>query len=208
MRHNDATREDLRRLAMWLTVEEPALRSAINEALDTVEHAAKGEFWSEAKAAPECHQEAPFMYKGSAAVPELVTGTIDLTYLRSEGWRVVDYKTDEGFLRETSVGYRAQVSAYEQAWTTVTGIATTGTLVAIRLETGPSPSGSPVKGGTTSVYLYSPGSTAQKNNVARCSRQSTAFAKRTHATKWGSPGFAMVPLRTCCFPARPHDTMS
>jgi hypothetical protein len=43
MRHNDATREDLRRLAMWLTVEEPELRSAINEALDTVEHAAKSD---------------------------------------------------------------------------------------------------------------------------------------------------------------------
>ena len=87
MRHKNTTREDLRRLAMWLTVEEPALRPAIDEALDTVEHAAKGEFWSKAKAAPECHQEAPFMYKRSAAVPELVAGTIDLIYLTSQGWR-------------------------------------------------------------------------------------------------------------------------
>jgi len=149
MRHTSATRDDLRRLAMWLTVEEPQLRAVIDEALDTVEHAANGEFWSVAKAAPECHQEAPFMYERSAAVPELVTGTIDLTYVTSEGWRVVDYKTDEGSSRETSVGYRAQVSAYEQAWSTVTGKATTGTLAAIRVETGSSPSGPPVKVGTT-----------------------------------------------------------
>jgi ATP-dependent exoDNAse (exonuclease V) beta subunit len=69
MRHKDATREDLRRLAMWLTVEEPELRSVIDEALDTVEHAAKGEFWSAAKAAPECHQEVPFMYKRARPFP-------------------------------------------------------------------------------------------------------------------------------------------
>ncbi len=36
MRHKTATRDDLRRLAMWLTVEEPQLRPVIDEALDTV----------------------------------------------------------------------------------------------------------------------------------------------------------------------------
>jgi hypothetical protein len=33
MRHKVATHEDLRRLARWLTIEEPALRSVIDEAL-------------------------------------------------------------------------------------------------------------------------------------------------------------------------------
>jgi ATP-dependent helicase/nuclease subunit A len=145
MRHKKATREDLRKLAMWLTVEELALRSAVEEALDTVEHAAKGEFWTAARAAPECHQEAPFMYKRNTTVPELVTGTIDLTYRTPEGWRVVDYKTDESFSPATLAGYRAQVSAYEQAWTRVSGMATAGTLTAIRLETGLPPSGPRVK---------------------------------------------------------------
>jgi hypothetical protein len=45
--------------------------------------------------------------------------------------------------------YHAQVSAYEQAWTAVTGMATTGTLEAIRLENGSSPSVPPVKGENT-----------------------------------------------------------
>ena len=35
MRHEAATRDDLRRLAMWLTVEEPQLRPVIDQALDT-----------------------------------------------------------------------------------------------------------------------------------------------------------------------------
>jgi ATP-dependent helicase/nuclease subunit A len=151
MRHKDATREDLRRLAMWLTVEEPSLRSAITEALDTVEHAVKCQFWSDAKASPECYQETPFMYKQSAAVsvPALITGTIDLTYLAPEGWRVVDYKTDKDASDETSAGYRAQVGAYKQAWTLVTRTATTGGLAAIRLEAGSSPLGRQVKGDAT-----------------------------------------------------------
>ena len=45
MRHKDASREDLRRLAVWLTVEEPQLRAVIEEALDTVERAARADFW-------------------------------------------------------------------------------------------------------------------------------------------------------------------
>jgi ATP-dependent helicase/nuclease subunit A len=36
MRHKDATEDDLRRLAMWLTMEQPDLRVVIDEALDTV----------------------------------------------------------------------------------------------------------------------------------------------------------------------------
>src|SRR4030095_7422412 len=55
MRHEHATREDLCRLAMWLTVEEPQLRAVIDEALDTVQAVASGAFWAEAKASPECH---------------------------------------------------------------------------------------------------------------------------------------------------------
>ena len=37
MRQTSATRDDLRLLAMWLTLEEPQLRPVIEEALDTVE---------------------------------------------------------------------------------------------------------------------------------------------------------------------------
>jgi ATP-dependent exoDNAse (exonuclease V) beta subunit len=49
MRHKDATQDDLRRLAVWLTVEEPQLRVVIEEALDTVERAARADFWPAAQ---------------------------------------------------------------------------------------------------------------------------------------------------------------
>jgi hypothetical protein len=54
MRHKTATREDLRRLAMWLTVDQPGLRAVIDEAADTVRAVSNQEFWVEAKASPEC----------------------------------------------------------------------------------------------------------------------------------------------------------
>jgi len=74
------------------------------------------------------------------SVPELVAGTIDLIYLTPKGWRIVDYKTDGSVSHETLTRYQAQMNAYEQAWTSVTGMATTGTLAATRLETRSSPS--------------------------------------------------------------------
>src|SRR5438128_1547050 len=49
MRHKNATRDDLRRLAMWLTVDEPQLRPVIDEALDTVQAVAAAAFWAEAR---------------------------------------------------------------------------------------------------------------------------------------------------------------
>ena len=48
MRHKTATRDDLRRLAMWLTVEEPQLRAVLDEAIDTVMRVATADFWREA----------------------------------------------------------------------------------------------------------------------------------------------------------------
>ena len=108
MRHENASREDLRRLAMWLTVEEPQLRAVIDLALDTVERAAKAEFWTEARAAVHS-AEAPFTNRASAA---LTNGVIDLLYQTDVGWRVVDYKTD----RAVSDGkYERQLDAYRDA---------------------------------------------------------------------------------------------
>ena len=67
MRHRSATRDDLRRLAMWLTVEEPQLRSVVDEAVITVEAVANAEFWSEASAADERYEEVPFACRAAVS---------------------------------------------------------------------------------------------------------------------------------------------
>ena len=115
MRHRSATREDLRRLAMWLTVEEPQLRSVIDEALDTVQTVAAGAFWAEAKASPECHEETPFsVLDNRDAIPTVLAGVIDLVHRGGDGWKIVDYKTD----RDPAAlpAYAGQIAEYERAW--------------------------------------------------------------------------------------------
>jgi ATP-dependent helicase/nuclease subunit A len=108
MRHQNATRDDLRRLAMWLTVEEPQLRAVIEEALDTVERAVRADFWPVAQS--RVHSvETPF----TVAEPgRLTNGVIDLLFESDAGWQVVDYKTD----RMLADGqYEAQLQAYRRA---------------------------------------------------------------------------------------------
>jgi len=109
MRHTSATRDDLRRLAMWLTVEEPQLRAVIDDALDTVERAARADFWQLAQS-HERSVETPFFVLEPAN--RLTNGVIDLLFQSDAGWQVVDYKTDVTLDGQT---YEAQLDAYRAA---------------------------------------------------------------------------------------------
>ncbi len=111
MRHKDASRLDLRRLAMWLTVEEPQLRTVIDEALDTVQRVARADFWAEATAG-EHTVEAPFI--AASASRSLSSGVIDLLF-RSDVWHIVDYKTDIGLTPGSSGAYAQQMKSYQNA---------------------------------------------------------------------------------------------
>jgi ATP-dependent helicase/nuclease subunit A len=125
MRHKGATRDDLRRLALWLTVDEPDLRSVIDDALDTVEAVAHAGFWQTARASAECHEEVPFAVREAGGdVPTVVNGTIDLIYNAAGEWRLVDYKTDrQGGDDHAALEarYASQLRAYQEAWRQVTG---------------------------------------------------------------------------------------
>jgi ATP-dependent exoDNAse (exonuclease V) beta subunit len=112
MRHQGSTRADLRRLAMWLTVEQPNLRLSLDEALDTVEALTRQDFWSIAKLAHHS-VETPFTVTESRSA--LTSGVIDLLHESADGWTVVDYKTDASFDRSASAAYEAQLALYRQA---------------------------------------------------------------------------------------------
>ncbi|MBA3231798.1 MAG: PD-(D/E)XK nuclease family protein, partial [Acidobacteria bacterium] len=109
MRHPSATREDLRRLAMWLTVEEPQLREVIKQAIDVVQQVAVAPFWAEARSA-EHHEEAPFCVGGPDHA--LLNGVIDLLFSANDRWSLRDYKTDVAL---SPAAYAPQLSAYRQA---------------------------------------------------------------------------------------------
>jgi len=135
MRHRAGTREDLRRLAMWLTVEEPQLRTAIDEALDTVQAVASDAFWAEAKASPECHEEAPFaVLENRESVPTVLTGVIDLVHRAGDGWKIVDYKTDRDGAGGLSAKYAGQIAEYQQAWQRFVPENVSSVLISTRIE--------------------------------------------------------------------------
>ena len=136
MRHRQATRDDLRRLARWLTIEEPDLRAVIEQALDTVEAVAGAPFWAEARAAAECHEEVPFAVRDlGGAVPVVINGAIDLVYTADDAWRLVDYKTDRPGAEGAPAledKYAAQLQAYERAWRRVSGAEVAPIIVSAR----------------------------------------------------------------------------
>jgi ATP-dependent exoDNAse (exonuclease V) beta subunit len=135
MRHKSATRDDLRRLAMWLTIEEPGLRTVIEEALDTVQAVSGAEFWEEARASAECHEETPFgMRVEGGAVTKLLTGAIDLVYRKEDSWHLFDYKTDTHSLdADLRAKYGAQIDAYEKAWSRIAQAKVTTAFVPAKL---------------------------------------------------------------------------
>ena len=140
MRHKQATRDDLRRLAMWLTVDEPGLRPVIDEAIATVQSVTTREFWEHAKASPECHEEVPFAItaageKGTA--PKVLHGTIDAVFTDGASWRVVDYKTDaDGAAVSLTDRYKEQLEAYAAAWRRFVDNAVTTDIVDARRRKG------------------------------------------------------------------------
>ncbi|MDP2322037.1 MAG: UvrD-helicase domain-containing protein [Acidobacteriota bacterium] len=120
LRHQDVTAADLRRLAMWMTMETPDLRPVIDDAVATVQAMSSKEFWAEAKASNECHEEVPFALKvagDGAGVPKVINGTIDSVYRIGDGWKIVDYKTDiDVSPAMLQARYSDQLKAYADAW--------------------------------------------------------------------------------------------
>jgi ATP-dependent exoDNAse (exonuclease V) beta subunit len=123
MRHRTATREDLRRLATWLTLEEPRLRKLIDQAIDCALAVVASDELQMARASAECHEEVPFaVLRDDTGTPTVVTGVIDLAYRAGEDWDVVDYKTDADAKDvDLKARHQAQLDAYEEAWSRVSG---------------------------------------------------------------------------------------
>ena len=111
MRHKDATADDLHRLGMWLTVEEPALRDVLEIAVSTVLQVSKAEFWDGAKKSDHS-VETPFAFEREPNT--ILTGVIDLMFSDQVRWRIVDYKTGGGSA-ELMASYQEQLKMYERA---------------------------------------------------------------------------------------------
>jgi ATP-dependent exoDNAse (exonuclease V) beta subunit len=111
MRHKEATADDLHRLGMWVTVEEPALRDVLELAVSTVLHVSKAVFWDDAKKSDHS-VETPFAFQQEPN--SMLTGVIDLMFRDQERWRIIDYKTGAGSA-ELVARYQEQLKMYERA---------------------------------------------------------------------------------------------
>lgn len=132
MRQKDVTSDDLRRLGLWLTLEEPQLRTVLHQAVETVLVVSNAEFWKRA-AKDEHSVETPFAYDiGDKGV---VLGVVDLMFRDAEVWCIVDYKTD---LERTNLAasYVHQLKMYERALASVGITKIVSGIQSIRLKPG------------------------------------------------------------------------
>jgi ATP-dependent helicase/nuclease subunit A len=146
MHFQDATRDDLARLAQWLTVETDDLRPFIPEALDWVDEVRRLPFWTDATASAERHVEVPFAVSVSGVAPgfspaiHVLHGIIDLVHRADGGWRVLDYKSDQldalpAIDAVLLSRYAPQLAQYRRAWQLASGEAVVSTdLVALRAK--------------------------------------------------------------------------
>jgi ATP-dependent exoDNAse (exonuclease V) beta subunit len=130
MRHPSATRDDLRRLAMWLTVDEQQLRPAIDHALGTVERVRRSDFWETARRS-DVLVEVPFLVDDGSK--RLASGVIDVMFSSPAGWHIVDYKTDVA-LDDTA--YQSQLDAYSTALRRVRCEVAGASIVSVRGPSG------------------------------------------------------------------------
>ena len=134
MRFPQATRDDLTRLALWLTVEDRDLRGLIDHAIDTVDAVKTADVWQQARAATSAHEEVPFAICESVGGTRVLTnGTIDLVFGTDPDWHIADYKTDLGAdTAELTARYAKQVQTYEAAWKAIAGGTVSAKVVSAR----------------------------------------------------------------------------
>jgi len=93
-------------------------------------------FWREANAAAERHAEVPYAIRqvDASGLLTVVRGVIDLVYRPGDGWRILDYKTDQ--VSDGSVlaaRYSSEIEQYADAWSGITATKPTGALYSVRL---------------------------------------------------------------------------
>jgi ATP-dependent helicase/nuclease subunit A len=136
MRGPQRDRAHLERMANWFAFDKPEVRRVIPEALDTVERVMTAPFWQKAMAAEERAVEVPFAVRvdGPGAAPRLLYGVIDLAFKTTDGWTLIDYKTDQlgAGVDVLTVQYAPQIRAYATHWSAQLGTPTRAGLHFIR----------------------------------------------------------------------------
>ena len=81
-----------------------------------------------ARQAARCRREVPITWRDPEGL--LVEGVIDLAFEQTDGWTVVDFKTDEEF-RGNEPAYRRQVGMYAAAIQAANGARVSALLIRV-----------------------------------------------------------------------------
>ena len=116
---------DLRNMARWILSEEELAPGLETKALGLVKSVTGSEIWRRAVSSEKCLVEVPFqLLQKTGRNDEILRGVIDLAFRESDGWVIVDYKTDQGAesaLDHLVSHYAPQVELYAQAWSRAVG---------------------------------------------------------------------------------------
>jgi ATP-dependent helicase/nuclease subunit A len=105
----------------WLTKKDLD-REAGRKAVSAVQRFRESALFRQAKSASVAYTEVPFAVSETGDAVRLLRGTIDLIYRDSDGWHIVDYKTDITTEAEARrKGYFDQLSTYARYWEELTG---------------------------------------------------------------------------------------
>jgi len=116
---------DLQHMARWILGEEELAANLVSRALALVDSVTGSDIWRRAASSEKCLVEVPFqILQKTGENPEIMRGVIDLAFRESDGWVIVDYKTDESArnaLDRLVSHYAPQVELYAGAWSRAAG---------------------------------------------------------------------------------------
>ena len=120
---------EFRGLAITALESEDLPLTLVESVVTTVQHVIDSDLWKRARRAQRCLAEAPLAMsipatESSNGLPTVLRGVIDLAFLESTGWVIVDYKSERveaDDIPALVTYYKPQIEAYAQAWAKVVG---------------------------------------------------------------------------------------
>lgn len=118
----DCTSQEFEAVARWHCAGQP-IEQSIGDALNVIGRIQASAFWESVRHAKERLVEVPLaaLRHESAEVPTIARGIIDLVFKSSEGWNIIDYKSDVAGMDQLTEMYGEQVRAYAELWERISG---------------------------------------------------------------------------------------
>jgi ATP-dependent helicase/nuclease subunit A len=117
----DSSSQELAAVAKWHCAGEP-IEQSIGDALAVIALVRASPFWDLVRKADERLVEIPVaILAQNTETPTIARGIIDLALRFTEGWHIIDYKSDVAPMAQLAVTYGEQVRSYAALWSRISG---------------------------------------------------------------------------------------